>query len=88
MSLNSDGSLLACQGADKLIELYHVRNEEEVRRKLKRRAKRLKEKAKGHHGLCHMCTCHLYYCTARHRRFLAGRVYVYWSLIAFIDLFR
>lgn len=52
MSLNLDGTLLACQGADKLVELYHVRSEEEIKKKLKRRAKRLKEKARAHNGLC------------------------------------
>jgi hypothetical protein len=48
MGLNADGSLLACQGADKTVEMYHVRSDEEVKKKLKRRAKRLKEKARAH----------------------------------------
>ena len=52
MLLNSDGTLLGVQGADKLIEVYHVRSEEEIKKKLKRRAKRIKEKARAHHGMC------------------------------------
>jgi hypothetical protein len=55
MGLNADGSLLACQGADKTVEMYHVRSDEEVKKKLKRRAKRLKEKARAHSNGMAMC---------------------------------
>ena len=44
LKLSSDGTLLACQGADKTLELFRFRTEEQIAKKMKRRAKRVREK--------------------------------------------
>ena len=45
LKFNPSGSLLGCQVAGKIIELYRVRDESEALKKAKRRKKRIREKA-------------------------------------------
>jgi U3 small nucleolar RNA-associated protein 12 len=43
---SSDGKLVAIQAAGKTLELYRIRNEEEIQKKVSRRKKRAREKAR------------------------------------------
>lgn len=45
LKFNHTGTLLGCQSAGKIIELYRVRDESEALKKAKRRKKRIREKA-------------------------------------------
>lgn len=46
LQLHHSGEYFACQTASKITEIYRIRTEEEVKKKLKRRQKRQKEKLK------------------------------------------
>uniref|UniRef100_A0A6A7G9N2 WD40 repeat-like protein n=2 Tax=Hirondellea gigas TaxID=1518452 RepID=A0A6A7G9N2_9CRUS len=46
LSMNSRGNLLFCLGVDKMIEVFRVRSDEEIRKKMKRGRKRKREKLK------------------------------------------
>ncbi|KAG5456154.1 MAG: WD40-repeat-containing domain protein, partial [Olpidium bornovanus] len=46
LQIHPSGRYLGCQAADKAVEIFRVRTEEEVRRKMARRKKRQKEKSK------------------------------------------
>jgi U3 small nucleolar RNA-associated protein 12 len=47
LAISPGGGLLACQGADKVLEIFALRTEEEVVKRLARRSKRVREKAKA-----------------------------------------
>ncbi len=44
MRVHEEGGLVAVQGADRMVEVYRWRSEEEIKKKLRRRAKRGREK--------------------------------------------
>lgn len=44
IKLSADGTLISCQNADKTIELFRFRTEDQIAKKIKRRTKRMREK--------------------------------------------
>eukprot|EP00123_Amoebidium_parasiticum_P021149 comp62400_c0_seq1/m.47920 comp62400_c0_seq1/g.47920 ORF comp62400_c0_seq1/g.47920 comp62400_c0_seq1/m.47920 type:complete len:932 (-) comp62400_c0_seq1:257-3052(-) len=50
LRLHANGKYLLCQGADKIVEVYSMRSEEEILKRVKRRAKRQREKKSSHAG--------------------------------------
>lgn len=51
ISIHSSGNLLACLGGDKAVELFRIRTEEEIKKKITRRLRRLQKKQQLPEGI-------------------------------------